>query len=43
MPPIQITVWSVTKPLPVIVTGVPPVTGPDVGVSEANVGGATYW
>jgi hypothetical protein len=32
-----------SKPVPVIVTGVPPTSGPEPGETEVTVGGALYW
>jgi hypothetical protein len=38
-PNVTVAVWS--KPVPVIVTGVPPANGPESGVTELTVGGPT--
>ena len=38
MPPIVTVVWPSTKPLPVIVTDVPPMAGPSTGTIPVAVG-----
>ena len=41
VPPMVTEVLATTKLVPVIVTAVPPAVGPDVGLIDVTVGGAT--